>query len=382
MPQIYVDHAATAPMYPSVIKKMVEVMETTFGNPSSIHSHGREARHLIDEARATLAKSINSEEKEIVFTSGGTEANNLALLGAAQANLNNGRHIITTAIEHQSVLHVCEQLEKDGFEITYLPVNKKGLISIEELQRELRDETIIVSIMYGNNEVGTIQPIQQIGRLLKNHQALFHTDAVQAYGLEKIDVNDLHVDMLSVSAHKIGGPKGVGFLYVRDDTPFIPQQYGGEQERKFRPGTENVAAIVGFQEAVKMTEQLRVDTSKEYNEWKQLFIKLLEDEQVPFQVNSYLSANKCLPHILNIYFPDIEVETMLVNLDLENIAASSGSACTAGSITPSHVLVAMYGDSAPEVNSSIRFSFGTSNNEAEIKILASKVASVVKRLAK
>lgn len=378
MSRIYVDHAATAPMYPAVIDQMVAVMTHQFGNPSSIHSFGREARHLIDESRFVLAESIAAQEKEIIFTSGGTEADNLALFGVAKANAVKGRHIITTKIEHHAVLHGCEQLEKEGFEVTYLPVDKTGIIALEDLKLALREDTILVSIMFGNNEVGTLQPIKEIGQLLVDHQAIFHTDAVQAYGLETINVEELQVDLLSVSAHKISGPKGIGFLYVRDGVRLFPQQFGGEQERKRRAGTENVAAIVGFKEAVQLTQQHQEENRLKYKKWKQLLVDRLQTEQIDFQVNG--DYNNTLPHVINLSFTCVDVEAMLVNLDLAGIAASSGSACTAGSVAPSHVLVAMYGEKSPRLHNSIRFSFGNANTTEQIEILANKVALIVKRL--
>lgn len=378
MSRIYVDHAATAPIYPAVMNKMMEVMKNQFGNPSSIHSFGREARRLIDEARSILAECIGAQEKEIIFTSGGTEADNLALFGVAKANAGNGRHIITTAVEHHAILHVCEQLEKDGFEVTYLPVDEAGFISLDDFHHALRDDTILVSIMLGNNEVGTLQPIKKIGQMLSNHQAIFHTDAVQAFGLEIIDVNDLHVDLLSVSAHKISGPNGIGFLYVREGVQFTPLQFGGAQERKRRAGTENVAAVVGFKEATLISQRHRDAYRQKYFEWKKYLIDYLEKEQVRFQVNGQLDTS--LPHILNVSFPGVDVEALLVNLDLAGIAASSGSACTAGSFVPSHVLVAMYGEQSLRLHNSVRISFGISNTNEQIHQLASEIVRIVKRL--
>ncbi|MEH7273625.1 cysteine desulfurase family protein, partial [Neobacillus vireti] len=341
MERIYLDHAATTPMHPRVIEKMMEIMNTNFGNPSSIHSFGREARHYIDLARETLAKSIGARENEIIFTSGGTESDNMALFGVAENYQDKGKHIITTEVEHHAVLHACQRLEKMGYDVTYLQVDQTGRISVEDLQKELREDTILVSIMYGNNEVGTIQPIKEIGELLKSHQALFHSDAVQAYGIEEINVDELQVDLLSVSAHKINGPKGTGFLYVRDKVKLVPRAYGGEQERKRRAGTENVAAIVGFQEAAKIATEERAVKQEKYREFKKLFLEVLTEKNVDFSINGLLEQS--LPHVLNLSFPGTNVEAMLVNLDLAGIAVSSGSACTAGSIEPSHVLVAMYG---------------------------------------
>lgn len=380
MERIYLDHAATTPMHPRVIEKMMEVMSHNFGNPSSIHSFGREARHYIDLARETLAKSIGAKENEIIFTSGGTEADNMALFGVAESYQHKGKHIITTQVEHHAVLHACQRLEKIGFEVTYLPVDETGIISLNELSRELREDTILVSIMYGNNEVGTIQPINEIGELLKSHQALFHTDAVQAYGIEEINVDVLNVDLLSVSAHKINGPKGTGFLFVRDKVKLVPRAFGGEQERKRRAGTENVAAIVGFQEAAIVAAQERSAKRENYQGFKKTFIEHLTEHNVKFSINGLLETS--MPHVLNLSFPGTNVEAMLVNLDLAGIAVSSGSACTAGSIEPSHVLVAMFGKESDVLINSIRFSFGFNTTEEQIIKAAEETARIVSRLKK
>ncbi|MEH7332763.1 cysteine desulfurase family protein [Neobacillus drentensis] len=380
MERIYLDHAATSPMHPRVVERMLEVMNSTFGNPSSIHSFGREARHHIDLARAALAKSIGAKENEIIFTSGGTEADNLALFSVAESYQKNGKHIITTQIEHHAVLHACRKLEKMGFEVTYLPVDETGRISIDELRTALRDDTILVSVMYGNNEVGTIQPIKEIGQLLKDHQAKFHTDAVQAYGVEDIDVRECMIDLLSVSAHKINGPKGMGFLFASADVKISPRIFGGEQERKRRAGTENVASIAGFHEAVIVSNEDRSTKRDKYFGLKEALIRKLRDLEVEFEVNGLLENS--LPHVLNLSFPGTSVEAMLVNLDLAGIAVSSGSACTAGSIEPSHVLVAMFGKQSERLINSIRFSFGFTTTEIEVIKAAEETAKVVSRLKK
>jgi cysteine desulfurase len=376
--RIYLDHAATSPIHPQVIRKMMEVMEGQFGNPSSIHSFGRETRQILDETREELARSLNGKETNIILTSGGTEADNLAVLGYAERNSHLGRHIITTQIEHHAILHSCQELEKRGFDVTYLPVDEKGCISIDAFRAALREDTILVTIMYGNNEVGTIQPIREIGAILTGHQAVFHTDAVQAYGVEKLDVEDLKVDMLSVSAHKINGPKGVGFLYIRDGISLSPRAFGGEQERKRRAGTENVPAIAGFREAVKIALEEIEEKQKLYQEFKTIFIDSLKKSQISFDLNGLL--DKSLPHVLNLSFPGTNVEAMLVNLDLAGVAVSSGSACTAGSIEPSHVLVAMFGKNSDRLTNSIRFSFGLNNTKEQVAKAAEETAKVVKRL--
>jgi cysteine desulfurase len=378
--RIYLDHAATSPMHPRVIEKMLEVMKSTFGNPSSIHSFGREARHQIDIARAVLADSIGAKENEIIFTSGGTEADNMALFGVAETYQQNGRHIITSVAEHHAVLHACKKLEKMDFEVTYLPVDETGRISMTELRAALREDTILVSIMYGNNEVGTLQPITEIGQLLKDHQAKFHTDAVQAYGVEDIDVNESQIDLLSVSAHKINGPKGAGFLYASSNVKLSPRSFGGEQERKRRAGTENIAAIVGFHEAVLIANEERTAKRDKFIDLKKTLMERLRQLDVEFDRNGSLEYS--LPHVLNLSFPGTSVEAMLVNLDLAGIAVSSGSACTAGSIEPSHVLVAMFGKQSERLTNSIRFSFGFNTTTEEVIKAAEETAKVVTRLKK
>ncbi len=381
MEKIYLDHAATSPVHPKVIDKMINVLNQSFGNPSSIHSYGREARALLDESRTLIAQSIHAQFNEIVFTSGGTEADNYAIIGVAEAMKEKGKHIITTKIEHHAVLHTCEYLEKQGFRITYLEVNEKGQVAVEEVKAALRDDTILVTIMYGNNEVGTIQPIKEIGELLKDHQAYFHTDAVQAYGVLKINVEDLNVDLLSVSAHKINGPKGIGFLYIKTGTKLVSRLYGGEQELKRRAGTENITSIVGFAEAVKIAQEMMDEKQKLFLQFKQKFVEILEKQQIDYQINGFVETNS-LPHLLNISFPGTDVEAMLVNLDLAGIAASSGSACTAGSIEPSHVLVAMFGKNSERLRNSIRFSFGLGNTLDEIEKAANEVGAIVRRVSR
>lgn len=380
MERIYLDHAATTPMHPEVLSAMVKVLEAEFGNPSSIHHFGREARKILDDTRHELAQSIGTKANNIIFTSGGTEADNLAIIGYVENNRSKGSHIISSQIEHHAVLHSCEELEKRGFEVTYLPVDENGMVSVEAVQSALREDTILVTIMHGNNEVGTIQPISEIGGLLSEHQAVFHTDAVQAYGIEKIDVDDLKVDLLSVSAHKINGPKGVGFLYIRDGIKLARQLFGGEQERKRRAGTENVAAIAGFRKAVEISQNELESKRNTYNEFRNVFIDKLETSGISFQRNGIL--DKSLPHILNLSFPGTNVEAMLVNLDLSGIAASSGSACTAGSIDPSHVLVAMFGKESDRLTNSIRFSFGLNNTREQVEKAAEETAKIVQRLSK
>lgn len=377
MERIYLDHAATSAVHPKVVEKMVGILTDSFGNPSSIHSFGREARQLLDEARSTIAGSIGAHFNEIIFTSGGTESDNYAIIGTAEAKKDQGKHIITCKIEHHAVLHACQYLEKKGFEVTYLDVDQDGRVNIEDVKSALRDDTILVTIMYGNNEVGSIQPIKEIGEILKDHNAYFHTDAVQAYGVVKLNVEDLKVDMLSVSAHKINGPKGIGFLYIRNGIKVAPRSHGGEQELKRRAGTENISSIAGFAEAVKISQNTMEEKQALYKKYKEVFIDILTKNQVEFSLNSTMEQS--LPHVLNISFPGTDVESLLVNLDIAGIAASSGSACTAGSIEPSHVLVAMYGSVSEQLRNSIRFSFGITNTLEQIEEAAEKVSSIVRR---
>lgn len=379
MERIYLDHAATSPMDERVLEEMKPHFFGSFGNPSSIHSFGRESRKWVDEARADIAREISAKEQEIIFTSGGTEADNLAIFGTAAARKNEGKHIITTAIEHHAVLHACEKLEEDGFEVTYLIPGPSGRISANQVKEALRDDTILVTVMYGNNEVGTIQPIDEIGELLSGHQAYFHTDAVQAFGYMPIDVKKSRIDMLSVSGHKLNGPKGTGFLYVNQEVKLSPILLGGEQERKRRAGTENVPGIAGLREAVVLSNREREEKTAKYKEFKNIIMSTLEEAGVTAEVNG--DAEKCLPHILNLYFPGVPVEALLVNLDMEGIAVSSGSACTAGSVLPSHVLTAMFGSESGRLTSSIRLSFGLGNTAEQIETAAEKLAAVVKRLA-
>ena len=380
MERIYLDHAATTPVHQDVLHEVMSAMQQSFGNPSSIHAYGREARKQLNEARHKLAKTISAKDNEIIFTSGGTEADNMAILGVAHAYKHKGKHLITTVIEHHAVLHTFESLEKEGFEVTYLQVDDEGKISLEELKAALREDTILVSVMFGNNEVGTIQDVQAIGDLLKDHQAFFHTDAVQAYGIVLIDVNDLKIDLLSVSSHKINGPKGVGFLFCREGISLVPVLYGGEQERKRRAGTENLPAILGFTKAAVIAQDNMDEKQVLYKQFKQRLQSIFAEEQIDFSVNG--SIEHSLPHVLNVSFPGTNVEAMLVNMDLAGIAVSSGSACTAGSIDPSHVLVAMFGKNSDRTTNAIRFSFGLNNTMLQIEQAAHETVKIVKRLTK
>lgn len=378
---IYLDHAATTPIRPEVADRYMEMLQTVPGNPSSVHSHGRAARKQVDDARQLLAHSIHAEPSELIFTSGGTEADNLAITGAAVSRRHLGNHIITTAIEHHAVLNTCEVLEKRGFDVTYLPVDRNGQVTVQQVAEALREDTILVTIMYGNNEVGTIQPIEAIGRLVKDHQAFFHTDAVQVYGLLPINVKELHVDLLSVSSHKVNGPKGVGFLFQRKGIDLFPIMHGGSQERKRRAGTENVPAIVAFATAVQLSAAEQLENSVRYSAFRKIIEDAFQQSNITYEP-TIEQGIPVLPHIFNVYFPGTDIESLLVKLDLDGVSVSSGSACTAGSLDPSHVLLAMFGEKAPRLRSSVRISFGYGLTEEDVQLAAERIASIVKRTVK
>lgn len=380
MDNIYLDNAGTTPMAPEVIQTMTEAMQTTFGNASSVNYYGRQARALLDQSRHTIAESINAQnDDEIVFTSGGTESDNTAIIQTALARKNEGRHIITTAIEHEAVLKSMAYLEKLGYEVTYLPVDEGGHISLDDLKQALRPDTILVSIMMGNNEVGSRMPIHEIGELVAPTNAWFHTDAVQTYGLLDIDVQKDHIDLLSTSAHKLNGPKFLGFLYHRDGLIFPSLVKGGDQELKRRAGTENVPAIAGFAKAVELVSSEEKKKRRErFNSYKKQLVDGLTKNGIDFEVNGGF-GEEYIPHVMNIWFKNQPSNSMLVNLDLNGISASAGSACTAGSLEPSHVLTAMFGSSSPRVNESLRFSFGTYNTSEDIDKLVETLTKIIKR---
>ncbi len=371
---IYVDYAATSPMRKEAIHRYAEVAEQTIGNASSTHQFGRAARGVIDRARRTFAQTIHAYPNEITFTSGGTEADNLAILGVARACEEKG-HVVTTSIEHQAVLRAFEQLEREGWRVTYVAPDTNGFVSADAIERALEEDTKLVSVMYGNNEVGTLQPIEEIGALLHERAIVFHTDAVQAYGIVPIDVEKMHIDLLSTSAHKIGGPKGIGFLYVQRDVTLSPIQHGGDQERKRRAGTENIPSIAAFSEAARLAHEEMEKNQTRYQTFRQKMEEVWKKRNIAYECNEGKAAT--LPHIMNVSFPGIDIETFLVRLDLKGVAVSSGSACTAGSLDPSHVLVAMYGEEDPRVRNSIRFSFGHLLTEALIEEVAQIVATEI-----
>jgi len=374
---IYLDHAATTPVDPDVVQAMLPYFTEKFGNPSSIYAPAREARKAMDWARETVAGILGASPSEVVFTSGGTESDNLAIKGAAFANRHKGNHIITTQIEHHAVLHTCEYLEKRfGFRVTYLPVDQHGTVDLDALQRALTPDTILVTIMYANNEVGTIQPIQEISQIVKAAGVLFHTDAVQAGGALDLNVDKLGVDMLSLSAHKFYGPKGVGVFYVRKGTPYWPQQHGGGQERGRRAGTENTAGIVGLATALKLAYD-RLETHNAH-------VSKLRDRLIDGILKipgAYLTGHPTnrLPNNASFVFDYVEGESILLSLDMMGIGASSGSACTSASLEPSHVLKAM-GVPIERAHGSLRLTTGSGNTEEDIDLVVEVLPGIIERL--
>lgn len=377
MSEIYLDNAATTPMIPAVIDEMTKQMQTAWGNASTGYSYGRHAKLVMENSRQVIAQSINASDNEIIFTSGGTESDNTAIIQTAFKRQALGKHIITTVIEHEAVLKPLHFLEEHGFEVTYLPVDANGNISITDFKQALRDDTILVTIMMENNEVGSQMPIHEIGEILKDHQAWFHTDAVQAYGLMPIDVQADHIDLLSTSAHKLNGPKMLGFLYCRDGISFPSFIRGGDQETKRRAGTENVPAIAAFAKAVELnTPAIKEERRNRYYAFKQTIMHELRQAGIDFEVNGQLNKT----HVLNLWFKGISTYVMQTDLDLAGIAVSGGSACTAGSIEPSHVLTAMFGADSPRIGESIRISFGALNTEDDIKQLITTIIETVQKL--
>lgn len=363
---IYLDHAATTPMNPEVIAVMAKALSENFGNASSIYQFGKKNRALVEQARVAMADSIGARADEIIITSGGTESDNMSIIKTAEHYSKNGKHIISTSIEHPAVLKPLKYLETKGFEVTYLPVDENGQIHLEQVKSVIRADTILVSVMTGNNEVGSLQPIQAIGSYIHSleQEIIFHTDAVQAYGVMPIDVNELNVDLLSVSAHKMYGPKGIGFLYKREGVNIPSLLMGGSQENKHRAGTENVPAIMGFQKAIEINQKNREANIKKLTSLKESMIQLLNRAGIEYSVNGLVENS--LPHILSLSFPNLRSDLLLIQLDLKKIAVSAGSACTAGTIEPSHVLTAMYDEDAVQIDHTIRFSLGIENTQAEL----------------
>ena len=374
--RIYLDHAATTPLRPEVRAAMEPYLSADgFGNPSSLHADGQRAKRALDAARDTLACALGAQFSEITFTSGGTEADNAALVGVMLAR-GRGSHLITTQIEHEAVIETARFLEKLGFSVTYLPVDEQGRVAPRSVADALTDRTALVSVMHANNEVGTVQPLREIADLVHAHEAYLHADAVQTFSQLPVNVHDLGVDLLSVSAHKIYGPKGVGALYVRSGIPIEPLLHGGGQERERRAGTENVPAIAGFGEAVRLLLPEREAVAARLTLLRDTFLAALR-QRIPSMVLNGHPAER-LPNNINLSFPGLDAETLLLTLDRAGISASSGSACTSGSIEPSHVLTAM-GLPDDRVNSAIRLTLGRDTTRAEVDRAVDILAGIVTR---
>ncbi|MCI1290025.1 MAG: cysteine desulfurase [Lactobacillus sp.] len=380
MQEIYLDNAATTPMSAGVVKVMTGEMEHDFGNASSTHAIGRQARQTVERARKLIADSINADPDGIIFTSGGSESNNTALMEVARSRQQVGKRIITTKIEHPSILNPLKRLAQEGFDIVYLDVDQSGHISLDQLKKALTPETILVSIMAVNNEVGSIMPLAEIGKLVRPTQAYFHVDAVQGLGNIDLDVQAMQIDLLSTSAHKINGPKFLGFLYENPNLSLPSFVLGGEQEHKRRAGTENVPAIAGFGEAVRELGEIdKTALQAKYQKFQTLILSQLKKAQIEFDVNGSLTG-PVSHHVLNLSFPGISTYVLLTRLDLAGFAVSGGSACTAGSLTPSHVLAAMYGADSPRLGDSIRISFGRFTTQAEVAAFAQALSKLVAEL--
>mgnify|MGYP003585134466 CR=1 FL=1 len=377
MRQVYFDNSATTPVDTEVAKVIMEYMTDKFGNPSSVHGFGRIARKAVDEAREKVAMLLNANANEIFFTSGGTESDNLALKGVAYANKKKGNHIITSAIEHHAILHTCEQLETEGYNVTYLPVDEFGMIRMDDLQQAITDQTILISIMFANNEVGTIQPMKEIGQLCRERGIYFHTDAVQAVGNIPIDVKELNIDLLTLSAHKFNGPKGIGALYIRRGVRVKAIQHGGGHERNMRAGTENVPGIVGLGKAAEIARRDMADKTKRLTVLRNKLIQNVMETIPHTKLNGHPDMR--MPGNANFSFLFLEGESLLLNLDLKGIAASSGSACTSGSLDPSHVLLAM-GLTHEVAHGSLRVSLGRYNTEDEVDYFLAELPVIVERL--
>ena len=374
---IYLDHGATTPVHPEVLEAMMPFFRGHFGNPSSLHGFGREGKAAVEEARWRTAALIGAEPDEIVFTSGGTEGDNLAVLGAALARGNPGDHVITTAVEHHAVLDACRGLEGRGFSVTILPVDARGRLDPETLRAALTDRTVLVSVMFGNNEIGTLQPVDEIGPLLRDRGILFHTDAVQAVGKVPVDAGRLPVDLLTLSGHQIYGPKGVGALYIRRGTAVAPLFHGGKQEKGLRPGTESVPGIAGLGKACEIARRELLPQGEHLGELRYYLASRIEEEIDGCRRNG--SDGESLPHILNVSFRGIEAEKILVEMDRRGIALSAGSACTAGTVVISHVMEAL-GVPREWAAGSIRFSLGRENTVAEMDAVVGALQEVMVKL--
>jgi len=380
---VYLDHAGTTPLDPKVLEAMVPYFTQHFGNPSSLHSVGQEARYALDEARERVAGVLNCRPREIVFTAGGTESDNAAIHGVATALHETGNHIVTSSVEHHAVLHACQYLESQGFEVTYLSVDADGMVQPEAVYNAINERTTLVTIMYGNNEIGTINPISEIAKSVKkraeelSRTIVFHTDAVQAAGYLSLDVVELGVDLLSLSGHKFHGPKGTGVLYIKRGSPYLPLIHGGGQERERRSGTENIPGIIGLSLALEAADATREETSQHCAALRDQIIESVLQRIPGSRLNGH--ATQRLPNNANFSFTGVEGEPILLGLDMAGIAASSGSACSSGSLEPSHVLLAL-GQSAEIARGSLRLTLGRDNTEEEVEYLLGVLVDLVQRL--
>ncbi len=374
---IYLDNAATTKTAPEVVDAMLPYYSALYGNPSSIYDLAAHSKKAITESREIIAQAIGADTNEIYFTAGGSEADNWALIATAEAYGNKGRHIITSKIEHHAILHTCEYLEKRGFEISYINVDENGILDLDELKKCIREDTILISIMFANNEIGTLQPIKEIGEIAKAHGILFHTDAVQAFGQIPIQVDAFHIDMMSASAHKLNGPKGIGFLYIRRGIKIRSFIHGGAQERSRRAGTENVPGIVGFAKAVERALRIMEEKARKEIILRDYLIEKIIKEIPYVRLNG--DRMRRLPNNVNFSFQFIEGESLLIMLDMEGICGSSGSACTSGSLDPSHVLLAI-GLKHEMAHGSLRLTLSEENTKEEMDIVVEKVAAIVTKL--
>lgn len=374
---IYLDNAATTKTSPTVLETMLPYFSEYYGNASSIYSIGAKSKEAINRSRETIAATIGAQPNEIYFTAGGSESDNWALKATAEAYKAKGNHIITTKIEHHAILHTCEYLEKTGFEISYIDVDENGVVKLDQLERAIRPGTILISVMFANNEIGTIQPVREIGEIAKRHGVLFHTDAVQAYGQLPINVDELHIDMLSSSAHKICGPKGIGFLYIRKGVKIRSFVHGGAQERKRRAGTENVPGIVGYGKAAEEAVSTMEERTKREADLRDYLIGRVLKEIPYTRLNGH--PTKRLPNNANFSFQFIEGESLLIMLDMDGICGSSGSACTSGSLDPSHVLLAI-GLPHEIAHGSLRLTLGADTTREEIDFVVDRTKAIVERL--
>lgn len=373
----YFDHAATTAVDEEVLKEMLPYFSVEYGNPSSLYSIGRNSKRAIEEARKRVADSINANTKEIFFTGCGSESDNMALKGVAHANIEKGNHIITTKIEHPAILNTCKSLEKEGFDITYLDVDKNGLISLEDLKNRIKDKTILISVMFANNEIGTIQPIEEIGQIAKEKNIIFHTDSVQAVGNVKIDVKKMNIDLLSMSAHKFYGPKGVGAIYIKDGVKCNKIQDGGHQEKDRRAGTENVAGIVGLGKAIQIANNNLNEYNKKIKDLRDYY-EMQVEKNIPYvKING--DKERRLPGNSNISFEFVEGEELLLNLDMKGICVSTGSACSSGNSSPSHVLTAI-GIPSNLAKGSLRVTFGKENTKEDVDYLVKSLIEIINNL--